>query len=222
MTTSVGCLQPTYLPWIPFFKRLSDCDFFVLLDDVDFSKNSNHNRNYIKIKNTKSLLTVPIHYKSKTPINQIEIDNSKNWKKKHFMSIIQAYSKSEFFFDIKNDLENIYKKNWNLLFNLNYELITFFNEYFNLKKEIYISSQLQIKGNGNEKLVNICKYFDAKYFIVKKKTENYHPKKYFNDYGIDFKYHENDHKEYKQLGNEFIPNLSILDYVANNGNNFKV
>lgn len=138
------------------------------------------------------------------------------------MSIFQAYSKSEFFFDIKNDLENIYKKNWNLLFNLNYELITFFNEYFNLKKKIYISSQLQIKGNGNEKLVNTCKYFDAKYFIVKKKTENYHPKKYFNDYGIDFKYHENDHKEYKQLGNEFIPNLSILDYVANNGNNFKV
>ena len=221
MTTSVGCLQPTYLPWIPFFKRLKNRDYFVLLDDVNFSKNSNHNRNYIKIKNTKNLLTVPIHYKSKTPINQIQIDNSKNWKKKHYKSIFQAYSKSEFFSDIEYELKNIYKKDWNLLFNLNLEIINFFNEYLNLKNKIFISSNLQIKGTGNEKLINICKHFDAKYFVVKKKTENYHPKEYFNKYGIDFKYHENNYEKYKQLGDEFTSNLSILDYVANNGKNLK-
>ena len=44
MITTVGCLQPTYLPWIPFFKRFLSCDYFVLLDDVDYSKNSNQNK----------------------------------------------------------------------------------------------------------------------------------------------------------------------------------
>ena len=97
MTSTVGCLQPSYLPWIPFFKRLINCDYFVILDDVDFSKNSSHNRNYISNNDTKNLLTVPVYYKSKCPINQIKIDNSKNWKKKHYKSILQAYINSKFF-----------------------------------------------------------------------------------------------------------------------------
>ena len=219
MTSTVGCLQPSYLPWIPFFKRLINCDYFVILDDVDFSKNSNHNRNYISNNDTKNLLTVPIYYKSKCPINQIKIDNSKNWKKKHYKSILQAYNNSKFFHSFQTDFEEIYKKEWNSLFLLNLEIINFFKAYFNIKKNIYLSSELNLVGSGNEKLVNICKYFNATYFVVKKNTENYHPKEYFNNHGIDFKYHENTYKEYKQMGNIFIPNLSILDYAANNGNN---
>ena len=98
--------------------------------------------------------------------------------------------------------------------------MNFFKSYFNIKNELYISSKLNVVGNGNEKLVNICKYFGAKYFVVKKNTEDYHPKEYFNKYGIDFKYHENSDIEYNQIGNNFIPNLSILDYAANKGNKF--
>ena len=33
MKTTVGCLQPAYIPWIPFFKRFLTCDYFVLLDE---------------------------------------------------------------------------------------------------------------------------------------------------------------------------------------------
>ena len=47
MTSTVGCVQPSYMPWFPFFKRFINCDYFVILDDVDYSKNSNQNRNYI-------------------------------------------------------------------------------------------------------------------------------------------------------------------------------
>jgi len=218
MTSTVGCVQPSYMPWIPFFKRFINCDYFVILDDVDYSKNSNQNRNYINMDNAKNLLTVPVHYKSKCLINQIKIDNTKNWKKKHYKSILQAYNKSKFFHSFQDGLEDIYKKEWNSLFQLNLEIINFFKAYFNIKNKLYISSELNLTGYGNEKLVNICKYFDAKYFVVKKNTEDYHPKEYFNNYGIDFKYHENTHSEYKQMGNIFIPNLSILDYAANNGN----
>ena len=74
MTSTVGCVQPSYMPWIPFFKRFINCDYFVILDDVDYSKNSNQNRNYINMDNAKNLLTVPVHYKSKCPINQIKIE----------------------------------------------------------------------------------------------------------------------------------------------------
>ena len=217
MTNTVGCLQPAYIPWIPFFKRFLTCDYFVLLDDVDYSKHKFQNRTYIKLNNAKNLLTVPVHYKMKVPINKIKIDNAKNWKKKHYQTIVQAYSKSRFFSDFQLDFEKIYQIEWDSLFKLNLEILNFFKTYFNIQKEIYISSQLNIIGDGNEKLVNICKYFDAKYFVVKKDTEDYHPKEYFQNNGIDFKYHENSSLEYNQIGNNFMSNLSILDYAANNG-----
>ena len=154
------------------------------------------------------------------PINQIKIDNSKNWKKKHYQSIAQTYNKSKFFSNFRDDLEKIYKEEWFSLFDLNLELLNFFKSYFNITNKLYISSNLNVNGNGNEKLVNICKYFDAKYFVVKKNTEDYHPKEYFNKYGIDFKYFESSGIKYKQVGNSFIPDLSILDYAANKGDKF--
>ena len=89
MNKVLGAVQPSYIPWLPFFKRILLSDYFVLLDDVEYSKNTNQNRNSIKGPNSKILLTVPIHYQNKKNINEIEIDNSKNWKKKHWNSISQ-------------------------------------------------------------------------------------------------------------------------------------
>ena len=52
----LGCVQPGYLPWIPFFKRIQQSDIFVYLDDVEFSKNNFHNRNRIRTPNGEVLL----------------------------------------------------------------------------------------------------------------------------------------------------------------------
>tara|TARA_B100001057_G_scaffold326701_1_gene326966 strand:- start:115 stop:795 length:681 start_codon:yes stop_codon:yes gene_type:complete len=217
MRKILGCLQPTYLPWIPFFERIILSDIFVILDDVQFSKNSNHNRNYIKSNSKKLLLTVPIISESNRMISDIKIDNKKNWKKKHWYSILQTYGKSNFFKQIKNELEFIYSKDWEFLSSLNIEIIKLFIKYLNIKSEIYISSEIDVKGTSNQKLINICKYFNVDKFIVKKNTEHYHPKKQFLDNNIEFKYFSNKMIEYNQQGNNFVPGLSIIDYISNCG-----
>lgn len=217
MRKILGCLQPTYLPWIPFFERIILSDIFVILDDVQFSKNSNHNRNYIKSNSKKLLLTVPIISESNRMISDIKIDNKKNWKKKHWYSILQTYGKLNFFKQIKNELEFIYSKDWEFLSSLNIEIIKLFIKYLNIKSEIYISSEIDVKGTSNQKLINICKYFNVDKFIVKKNTEHYHPKKQFLDNNIEFKYFSNKMIEYNQQGNNFVPGLSIIDYISNCG-----
>ena len=142
--TIIAIHQPEYLPWLGFFKKMMNSELFVLLDDVDYSKHKFQNRTYIKFNNLKNLLTVPVHYKMKVPINQIQIDNSKNWRKKHYQTIFQAYSKSDFFSDFQLDFEKIYLKEWDSLFQLNLEILNFFKNYFNIKKELYISSKLNV------------------------------------------------------------------------------
>ena len=197
MKKTLCALQPTYIPWMPFFERIYLSDIFVILDDVEFSKNSNHNRNSIMSNSKKLMLTVPIHHKSRQLIKDVKIDNSKNWKKKHWFSIKQSYEKLFFFKEIKKELEIIYSKNWIYLSELNIEIIKFLLRYFKIKKKIFISSEIQVKGTANEKLINLCKYFNTSSFMVKPETENYHPKvlkhpapdvlfKNFGDSSLDF------------------------------------
>jgi hypothetical protein len=217
MKKILSCLQPTYLPWIPFFERIILSDIFIFLDDVEFSKNSNHNRNYIKSNSQKLLLTVPINHESHIMIKDVKIDNNKNWKKKHWESIKQTYGKLEFFKIFHKDLENIYNKDWEYLSKLNIEIIKLFINLLEIKTEIYTSSNINVKGTSNEKLINLCKYFNADAFIVKRNTEHYHPKNIFLDNKIEFKYFSNTIFEYKQQKNNFIPALSVLDYMSNCG-----
>ena len=222
MKKTLCALQPTYIPWMPFFERIYLSDIFVILDDVEFSKNSNHNRNSIMSNSKKLMLTVPIHHKSRQLIKDVKIDNSKNWKKKHWFSIKQSYEKLFFFKEIKKELEIIYSKNWIYLSELNIEIIKFLLRYFKIKKKIFISSEIQVKGTANEKLINLCKYFNTSSFMVKPETENYHPKVLFKKNNIDFKFYSNKTKSYNQKSKIFLPGLSIIDYIANNGNSLTI
>src|ERR1051326_2542715 len=91
--TVVGIVQPTYLPWLPFFERMARCDVFILLDDVQFSKNSPHNRSAILGSNGPVKLTVPVRSAGRfgIAINRIEIDGGTPWQRKHWKTIEQHY-----------------------------------------------------------------------------------------------------------------------------------
>ena len=55
--------QPAYLPWLGYLERISLSDKFVILDQVQFEKNSFINRNKIKTKEDALWLTIPVNLK---------------------------------------------------------------------------------------------------------------------------------------------------------------
>jgi len=197
-----------------------DGDIFVYLDDVEYSKNSFHNRNYIKGPQGKVLLTVPVTYKGNANkyITEMPINNDLPWAKKHWRSIEINYSKAPYFSEIHSTIfTKIYNSNWETLGELSITLIELFKNYLNITCDVYRSSELGIKTRGNQKLVDICNLLNADSFIVKPDTEDYHPKEFFEKKGIKFIYFQPKSIPYLQQYGEFIPNLSILDYVMNCG-----
>lgn len=217
----LGCVQPAYLAWIPFFERMQMADVFVYLDDVEYSKNSFHNRNRIKTASGDLLLTVPVLYKgySKELICNIPINNKVAWSVKHWKSIEMNYSKAPYFKDIAGDLYKIYSSHWRSLGELNITLLELFKSFLGIKTPTFVSSLLDLEGSSNEKLINMCKKLNADAFIVKPGTEHYHPRANFHDNGIKFECFSWEPKPYKQLYGEFIPGLSILDFAMNCGPN---
>ena len=103
----ISAHQPAYLPWGGFIERISLSDVFIILDDVQFEKNSFTNRNQIKTSNGPTWLTVPVSLKGHTSssIKDIEIANNKPWHKKHWKTIQQNYKKSPFFREHENFLK---------------------------------------------------------------------------------------------------------------------
>src|SRR5262249_16586918 len=95
---TLAVLQPSYLPWIGFFDQLFRSDIFVIYDDVQYDKNGWRNRNRIKAPDGPHWLTVPVRSKnlSKQLIQNVEIDNSRPWVRKHIGSLRQCYSKASF------------------------------------------------------------------------------------------------------------------------------
>ena len=81
--------QPVYLPWLGLFHKIALADAFCYFDNVQYQIKDFNGRNKIKTINGPIWLTVPVKskgYRDKK-INDIEIDNSQDWSKKHWKTM---------------------------------------------------------------------------------------------------------------------------------------
>jgi hypothetical protein len=215
----VGIVQPTYLPWMPFFERMASCDVFIHLDDVKFSKNSFHNRNALKHAGGRGLLTVPVLYRghSEAMINEILVDNRRHWNLTHWKSVQQWYSRAPFFEHYKERLEGLFMSSHERLIDVVMPWIQFLKEELRIETPCHLSSELNVQGSRNGKLVELCRKVEGDAFIVKPGTEDYHPPADFIPYGIEFVTLTYSPISYSQLYGKFEPHLSALDFILNCG-----
>lgn len=216
----IGILQPGYLPWLGFFEQLYKSDAFVIYDDVQFDKNGWRNRNRIKTANGVQWLTVPVHVKfDEHPlVKDVLIDNSQNWKNKHLLSIKYNYAKAEFYNDYIGIFEEAFAKEWQNLIDLDMYFINKIAESLGVDtKKIVKSSTLNIQGERIERLINICKFFKVDTFYEGAAGKNYIKMSDFEKQGIKVEFQDYKHPIYKQLYGDFVPHLSVIDLLFNEG-----
>ena len=65
--------QPNFLPWLGYFYKIAASDMFIVLDDVQYTKNSYINRSQIKTPQGCLWLTVPVHASLSNKIIEVRI-----------------------------------------------------------------------------------------------------------------------------------------------------
>ena len=105
--------------------------------------------------------TIPIKkIKAEKKINQIEIDNEKDWKKKHLNLIYENYKNAKFFNEVFFIVKKIYSYNSKKLIDFNYNTIKLLHAFYlsdeksnwvNLNDEI-VSQRL---GRENDEISNL-------------------------------------------------------------------
>ena len=161
---------------------------------MKYQKQTTRNRCVIMSANGPQKLIIPVRKNKKE--NEIlydykvKIDDTQNWKVKHWKSIQNAYRSSPFFEFYEEGFFKVFFNNEKLLYCFNINIISHINKIMGVKKNIEISNRKISHEKYDVKLMNIKKYF---YYNVTPYNQVFMSK---------FK---------------FIPNLSILDLIFNMG-----
>lgn len=214
--------QPTYLPWLGYFEQIKRADVFVMLDTVQFEKQSWQNRNRLKSGNGDTFwLTVPV---AKQPLETLLLDvriapQEQRWRVKHLRSIQGALGGAPFFQEIFPRVEAWLRTPHESLVDLNVAGIELFCEYLELAPEKVRSSQLASRGSKAELVANICREVGATRYLANAGSRDYieQDRHYFDDAGVKVEFQDWPHPTYAQQGPGFVSHLPAIDAFMNLG-----
>jgi hypothetical protein len=214
--------QPNYLPWLGFFDKISKSDIFIIFDNVQYPRSKEFgNRNLIKTNNGTKWLTVPLIGKSDFKnFNTIEI-NYNGWNEEHLNLIKFFYKKAPHFNEYYPTIETILNVKYKSLSDLNISLIHYFLKCLDVKVKIMLCSEMcSVESlKGSEKIMYLLKQLNATKYIsgTGPGSTRYINEKEFSDNNIELIWQHYKHPTYNQLYGNFIPNLSIIDLLFNEG-----
>ncbi len=190
-------LHPTYFPNIAAFVAIANAEKITFEVCDNYQKQTYRNRMYIYDANGKLPLTIPVIYsqKNRQLYKDILISKDENWQDLHWKSIQSAYSSSPFFEFYEHDLQPLFTTEFEYLLDFNFKCL----------EVIYDCLQIPFEYETTQ--------------TFQKSTDN------LMDYRIladNRKERDQDFKRYVQVFDDkhgFIPNLSILDLICNEGPN---
>jgi len=213
--------QPHFFPWLGYFNKVVNSDIFIWLNNVQYRKNYFQNRT--KIKNTNEIplwLTIPVHTHLQTKINEVTIADN-NWSNRIQKIVESCYHKTPFFYEIWPSIVCSFTENSDKLDRINYEIFCSILDLLELEKiKIIKADEIEIQSNDpTNRLVELCKYFGANYYIAGKGGRNYMDTEKFENEGIKIIWQSFNPEEvkYSQFGKSFVSGLSILDCLFNVG-----
>ena len=218
---SVAILQSNYIPWKGYFDIINSVDYFVVYDEVQFTKNDWRNRNKIKTPNGTEWISIPVRHNSiSQKINETKTV-SELWRKKHLRMLQTNYGKSPFFDEIFEILEPVYLEKTDVfLSQINLSFIQCICNYLHITTKILKSEDLHLEGDRSERLVNACKKLGATHYLSGPAAKSYLDESLFVKEKIKITYMDySNYPEYPQLFPPFSHEVSILDLLFNTGPN---
>lgn len=185
-----------YLPPISYLTAIKERNFEFLIEKHEYlPKQTYRNRATIASPDGTLDLTLPVVKGSKThtSIKDVKLSYDAKWQRLHWLSLQTCYRSSAYFEFYEDGLAPFYEKKYTFLFDLNIELLNW------LFKQMKISPTINYTLEYEREIVTELDFRNK-----------------FSKNTI----HDVDMKEYFQVfsdRNAFIPNLSSVDLLFNQG-----
>jgi len=213
-------MQPYFLPYIGYFQLINVADKFVVYDNIKFTKKGWINRNRILANGQDEYITLPLK-KDSDYLNVVDRNLSDQFteeSKKMLRKIEACYRKAPQFENVFPLLEKIILHHNTNLFSYIQNSLVLICERLNIKTEIIISSTVPIDHSlkSQDKVIAICKALGATEYVNPIGGVELYDREVFSSHGITLQFLQSEMLLYKQLNNEFVPWLSILDVLMFN------
>jgi hypothetical protein len=207
-----------------FFDLIDQVEHFVVLDSVQFEKQSWQQRNRIKSPQGLQWLTVPVVFRGRLGqrIDEVEIREG-DFSKGHLRAIELNYRRAPHFDQYYPPLLGILSKYvaGQRLVELDLELIRWFMQCLGITTRLHLASQIVVSGRRTELLANICEAQQASEYLSPLGSAEYllGELSIMSDRGIGVTFQHYQHPEHRQLFPPFCPYASALDLLMNEGYN---
>lgn len=194
-------LSTAYLGNVQYFTKLVNADTIYIEQHEHYQKQSYRNRCNIVGANGVLTLVIPVEkdHGKKMPIRDVKIDYSQAWQQNHWRAILSAYNSSPFFEYYADDIRPFYEEKEPYLFDYNLRFTELILELLSLSSNIKPTDVYKVEVEYPQ--------YDYRQSISPKQRLSkpdplFNPTDYFQVFAQRF---------------EFIPNLSIIDLLFNEG-----
>lgn len=212
----ISASQPYFCPYPGFFYKAYLSDILVLLDDVQFPRGTTWlSRNRFKNDQGELWLTIPVWKKGLglQAINQVKICRAGRWPRKHLAALTTAYGKAPYLEEHVPFLEKMFSAEFANLVDLNAAVIRYLMDCFRFDTKIVMQSELGVKAQGTDLLLELCRAAEARTFLVLNPAKKYLEADLFAQAGIELRAFTYAAPVYPQLWGDFLANLSAFDLI---------
>jgi WbqC-like protein family len=217
----VAIVQSNYIPWKGYFDLINSVDEFILLDEVQYTRQDWRNRNRIKTAQGTSWLTIPVRVDGlyEQRLDETEVADP-DWATRHWDVLRQAYRAAPHFEALAAEVESAYERcrSEPLLSRINRTLIEAVCAMLGIRTTLAWSTDYSATGARSERVVDLCKHAHASVYLSGPRARAYLDEQLFEQAGIELVYVDYaGYSEYEQLHRPFEHEVTVLDLLFNTG-----
>jgi hypothetical protein len=214
----IGIMQPYFFPYIGYFQLIGAVDAFIVYDNIKYTKKGWINRNRMLQDGRDAMFSLPLK-KDSDYLRVCERELAADFNRGKFLNQFKgAYSRAPYFTQTYPLIEQIAWYEDTNLFRFLYHSIAETCRHLGIETELEISSEIAIDHDlkGQDKVLALCKAMGADTYLNPIGGVELYDKARFRDEGVELYFLKTGEFSYPQLGESFVPSLSIVDVMMFN------
>lgn len=193
-------LSSAYFAPIQWYQKLNRYSSCLIEQHDNFIKQTYRNRCVIASANGPQALSIPVekYEGAKCPMKDVRISDHDNWRHQHWNALQSSYGESPFFEYYEDDIRPFFERKWDFLYDFNWEITLKMCELIDIMPCMRRTDSYQTTLPDGT--VDFREAIRPKHPGV---DTDFVPRRYYQVYQQKF---------------GFLPNLSILDLLFNEGN----
>lgn len=214
----LAIMQPYFFPYIGYFQLIAAVDQFVVYDKIKYTKKGWINRNRMLQNGKDVMFTLPLKNDSDY-LDVCERELAVGFKRDKMLNQFKAaYRRAPYFSQTFPLLEQIMRYDDTNLFSFLHNSIVKTCTHLGIATEIRISSDIAIDHElkNQDKVLALCEAVGASTYVNAIGGRELYSNETFGGKEIELKFIQSRPFEYAQLGDAFVPWLSIIDVMMFN------